>query len=54
MEEDTTLLSRGLGLRPVGKSSECFRMTAGAKSGKAQNEQTFSGFAPESGPTSRS
>src|SRR5262249_33525 len=34
-------------LRPIGKSSECFRMTAGVKSGKAQNEHMFSG-SPES------
>src|SRR5262245_13065618 len=47
--DDTTLPSRGLGLRPIGKSSECFRMTAGVKSGKAQNERMFFRFAPESG-----
>src|SRR5262245_20390261 len=45
----TTLPSRGLSLRPVGKSSECFRMTAGVKSSKAQNERMFFRFAPESG-----
>ena len=48
---DTTLPSRGLGLRPIGKSSECFRMTTGVKSGKAQNERMFFRFAPESGPS---
>ena len=31
----------------MGKSSECFRMTAGVKSGKAQNEQMFSGLPPK-------
>src|SRR6516165_10343955 len=46
---DTTLPSRGLGLRPIGKSSECFRMTTGVKSGKAQNERMFYRFAPEIG-----
>ena len=46
--DDTTLLSSGLGLRPIGKSSECFRMTAGVKSGKAQNERMFFRFALES------
>src|SRR5215831_106033 len=45
----TTLPSRGLGLRPIGKSSECFRMTAGVKSGKAQNERMFFRFAPQRG-----
>jgi hypothetical protein len=34
----------------MGKSSECFRMTAGVKSGKAQNERMFLRFAPERGP----
>src|SRR6516164_7524962 len=48
--DDTTLPSRGLGLRPIGKSSECFRMTAGVRTGKAQNEHMFYRFAPESGP----
>src|SRR5215831_21296818 len=37
---DTTLPSRGLRLRPVGKS-------LGLKSGKAQNEQCFSGLPPK-------
>jgi len=27
------LPSRGLGLRPIGKSSECFQLTVGVKSG---------------------
>src|SRR5262249_34203083 len=44
MRDDTTLPSRGLWLRPIGKSSGCFRMTAGVKSGKAQNEHMFSGL----------
>src|SRR5262245_42842704 len=48
MADHTTLPSRGLWLRPIGKSSGCFRMTAGVKSGKAQNEHMFSGF-PKSG-----
>src|SRR5262249_33819236 len=46
---DTTLPPRGLGLRAMGKSSECLRMTTGVKSGKAQNERMFFRFAPESG-----
>ena len=33
----------------MGKSSECFRMTAGVRTGKAQNEHIFYRFAPESG-----
>src|SRR5262245_8333894 len=37
----TTLPSRGLSLRPVGKSSECFRMTAGVKSGKLRMSACF-------------
>ena len=40
MGNDTTLPSRGLGLRLVGKS-------LGLKSGKAQRDQMFSGFAPK-------
>jgi len=35
------------GLRPIGTPSECFRMTARVKSGKAQNERMFFRFAPE-------
>src|SRR5262245_20123591 len=38
--DNTTLPSRGLGLRPVGKS-------LGLKSGKAQNEHMFSGLPPK-------
>src|SRR5262249_52529130 len=45
----TTLPSRGLSPRPIGKSSECFQMTAGVKSGKAQDGRMFFRFAPESG-----
>src|SRR5262249_35765882 len=44
---DTTLPSRGLCLRPRGRSSECLRMTAGAESAKAQNEHMFSGLSPK-------
>src|SRR6516164_50290 len=33
--DDTTLPSGGLCLRSIGKSSECFRMTAWVRSGKA-------------------
>src|SRR5215831_18594816 len=47
MADHTTLPSRGLRLRPIGKSSECLRMTAGVKSGKAQNEHMFSGLPPK-------
>ena len=39
--------SRGLWLRPVGKPSECFRMTAGVRTGKAQNEHMFTGLPPK-------
>jgi hypothetical protein len=39
--DDTTLLSRGLWLRPIGKSSECCRMTV--RTGKAQRGKMFSG-----------
>src|SRR5215471_15790840 len=49
--DDTTFPSRG---RPIGKSSESLRITLGFKTPKAQNEQTFSGVAPDSGPASRS
>ena len=33
----------------IGRSSECFRMTAGVRSGKAQNERMFFRFGPQSG-----
>src|SRR5262249_7394797 len=46
---DTTFPSRGLRLRPIDRSSECFRMTAGVRTGKAQNEHMFYRFAPEIG-----
>src|SRR5262249_49484608 len=47
MRDDTTVPSRGLGLRPIGKSSECFQLTAGVGTGKAQNECMFFRFAPK-------
>src|SRR6516162_4302407 len=37
------------GLRPIGTPSECFQMTAGVKTGKAQNERMFFRFSPQSG-----
>ena len=43
--DDTTLPSRGLWLRPIGKSSECCRITVGT--GKAQRNQMFSGLPPK-------
>jgi|SRR6516162_107958 len=46
---DTTLPSHGLGLRPVGKSSEAFELPLGLKTPKAQNEQRFSVLPPERG-----
>ena len=48
MGDDTTLPSRGLRPRPIGKSIESLRTTALVlKSGKAQNEHMFSGLRPK-------
>src|SRR5262249_45763102 len=44
--DDTTLPSRGLGLRPIGKSSEAFELPW-LKTAKAQNEQIFFGLPPK-------
>src|SRR5262249_36581493 len=45
--DDTTLPSRGLGLRPVGQSSEASELSLKLKTPKAQSEQRFFPLRPQ-------
>src|SRR5262249_41886902 len=43
-KDDTTLSSRGLGLRPIGKSSGSLRITAGSEAVRLRTSVCFSGL----------
>jgi len=47
MGDHTTLPSRGLWLRRIGKSGEASELPLGFKTRKAQNEKMFSGLPPK-------